>query len=777
MSEMFFQATAFNQNIGSWNVSSVTNMSSMFDGATAFNQDISGWDVSSVTNMSAMFFQATAFNQNISTWNVSQVRLTAYMFEEATMFNSDISAWNVSSVEDMSRMFREATAFNQDISGWDVSSVEDMRRMFFGASTFDQNIGSWDVSDVEKMSEMFSGASAFDQNIGSWDVSGVTDMSKMFENAVAFNQDISGWDVRNVTNMSSMLEGAVAFSAANYNRLLVGWAALTPHVRDDIVITVDAQYCNGIPADARGVLTGPRNWSITDNGAKNCIDASLSGLQVLTSDGDELDPAFDSNVIAYTLSVDSEVDMLTVSATPAAAEATPAYLRNDADAGDGSSIALDVGETRVKVVVTAGDGMTTQTYTITVTREAPNVDATLSGLTVSTSDRTDLSDELDPAFDPDVFGYTLSVEHRVSSLSVSVVKPTESTVSYARNDTTITSLTDLPLDVGSTTIAVIVTSGDGSTTETYRITVTRAAVSTDVALSSLSVSEGRRLRPDFLVSRIEYTVSVSHDVQVLDVSATAKDSNATLSYLRNDAAIENGAGIALDVGKTIIKVIVTAEDMSTTQTYRITVTRAAVSTDVALSSLSVSEGRRLRPDFLVSRIEYTVSVSHDVQVLDVSATAKDSNATLSYLRNDAAIENGAGIALDVGKTIIKVIVTAEDMSTTQTYTITVTRVSDSSDISYGFYFGLTEPAPEFVSLYPNPVEDVLTIEWVSTTYQGTQVYFYNLSGDLLLYRSVSLGPGRHRISIDLSAENIRPGLYMLKLKTAKHTHYRRILKR
>ena len=33
----------------SWDVSSVTNMSSMFDTATAFNQNINSWDVSSVT--------------------------------------------------------------------------------------------------------------------------------------------------------------------------------------------------------------------------------------------------------------------------------------------------------------------------------------------------------------------------------------------------------------------------------------------------------------------------------------------------------------------------------------------------------------------------------------------------------------------------------------------------------------------------------------------------------------------------------------------------------
>jgi surface protein len=45
MGGMFYQAVAFNQEVSSWNVASVSNMYSMFNSATVFNQNLARWNV------------------------------------------------------------------------------------------------------------------------------------------------------------------------------------------------------------------------------------------------------------------------------------------------------------------------------------------------------------------------------------------------------------------------------------------------------------------------------------------------------------------------------------------------------------------------------------------------------------------------------------------------------------------------------------------------------------------------------------------------------------
>ena len=70
--EGMFYGTIFNQDIGDWNTSSVTNFNYMFK-LGQFNQDIGSWNTSSAQSMEGMFDNNTVFNQDLTSWCVSNV--------------------------------------------------------------------------------------------------------------------------------------------------------------------------------------------------------------------------------------------------------------------------------------------------------------------------------------------------------------------------------------------------------------------------------------------------------------------------------------------------------------------------------------------------------------------------------------------------------------------------------------------------------------------------------------------------------------------------------
>jgi len=139
----------------------------------------------------------STFNQDLSTWNVRNVVNMTSMFHDASSFNQDIGNWDVSSVTQMVQLFRNAVAFNQDISGWPVGNSVNMSLMFYNSLSFNQDIGSWDVSSVSSMKDMFRRASAFDQDLSNWDISSIIDIRDMLSfSAMSSNNyemTMSGW--------------------------------------------------------------------------------------------------------------------------------------------------------------------------------------------------------------------------------------------------------------------------------------------------------------------------------------------------------------------------------------------------------------------------------------------------------------------------------------------------------------------------------------------------------------------------------------------------------
>ena len=105
-------------------------------------------------------------------------------------------------------------------------------------------------------------------------------------------------------------------------------------------------------------------------------DTTLSALSIEDDDGSlTLVPSFDPATATYTADADRGTTRVTMEATPNDSDATIAYYpSSDADGGsDGHQVDLNFGGNELRVVVTAADTFTTQTYTVTVTRELPEL--------------------------------------------------------------------------------------------------------------------------------------------------------------------------------------------------------------------------------------------------------------------------------------------------------------------------------------------------------------------------------------------------------------------
>ncbi|RUS48579.1 cadherin-like beta sandwich domain-containing protein [Cohnella sp. AR92] len=179
-------------------------------------------------------------------------------------------------------------------------------------------------------------------------------------------------------------------------------------------------------------------------------DASLSDLSINGSTVSGFDP----NSLHYTVNVPYRTTSVSVAGTPADSNANNVEVTGGDD--------LKVGSNTVTVVVTAQDGSTTKTYTVTIVRAAAASDASLSDLTIDGSTVAD--------FDSNTFDYKISVPYRTTSVSVAGT-PADS------NAKKVEVTGGANLQVGSNTVTVVVTAQDGSTQLTYTVHVNRAGPS------------------------------------------------------------------------------------------------------------------------------------------------------------------------------------------------------------------------------------------------------------------------------------------------------------
>ena len=438
---------------------------------------------------------------------------------------------------------------------------------------------------------------------------------------------------------------------------------------------------------ASGAPAGLRSASELERALKKVqsrsttMDVTLSALSLGDS---SISPAFASGTPIYTASVEASVDQVTVSATATNANAEVLILPADADTGTaGHQVSLtetlpggSSSMTTIAIVVRAADDSTLGAYTVTVTRAAPgNNDATLTALSIDGA-------TLSPAFADDVYQYTTTLPGDVHQITVSATAA-DSNASVAFTPSTDAASADghqVDLAVGINQIAVTVTAEDGQTTLEYEITAVRIR-SSDAELSALAL-DGFDLSPAFNGSELSYTVVAANTTNKITVTATAKDSAASITITPEEDAGDTGSSghqVPLSSGATTIVVKVSADDGVTTQTYRVFVLRPTTADDASLSGLAVN-GYEIAPDFMSGQLWYHVDVGADVLQVTLAVAAADPDASIQVLPADAdLLTAGHQVALppltihESSETLIGIIVTSQDGVSSESYSVSVLR--------------------------------------------------------------------------------------------------------
>ena len=414
-------------------------------------------------------------------------------------------------------------------------------------------------------------------------------------------------------------------------------------------------------------------------------DASLGSLSLADPDPGDNDaniplmPVFDAGTEMYTASVGNGVMRATVTETET-------HTGAEATIVPASPVTLKVGPNTIKVVVQAVDG-TVKTYTVTVTRAGSAATLTALSLTPPGTDSEGSaiiwSALFDATADPMVYDYTANVDNSVDRVTVTATKADtakDPVINPADADAASMNTHEVDLMVGKNIIEVMVEAEDGSM-NTFTITVTRAG-SPDATLSGLTLTDADiTLTPVVGATETMYTATVPRHVDSTTVTATATDTAANVEYVLADADMATkGHQVALGLGNTEIKVMVTSSDMTTTSTYTITVNRRHA--DASLKSLSLGDDVTLMPTFDAGTMSYTASVAHTVTPVTVMAATTDADASVEPTA--ATADDGHEVTLEAGDhagNTITLTVTSSDGTAQNVYTVKVFQVHELAQLS------------------------------------------------------------------------------------------------
>ena len=350
-------------------------------------------------------------------------------------------------------------------------------------------------------------------------------------------------------------------------------------------------------------------YTYTVNKVNVTADATLSAL----SFGSEtLTPAFDSSTVAYSATVPSTTTTYPFPTyTKSQAGSTVVVKQGTSVVTGPGALTLVDGPNVVTVEVTAPNGTTKKTYTMTITKEPAAKDASLSALPVITGVTTS------PAFASGTTSYTGSVSESTTTATVSAAATktiSGATTVYKLNGVVVTLPGTLNLRPGDNKLETIVTSSDGTTTKTYTETITRAVLA---AGSSTDANDARlAVNP---VPGASYVAADGTTVTGFDSELSYAPNVYTKNAPVNQTEVVLASNVAANSGATIVNEYST--DGGTTWT-----------TVVAPATVPLTNGKTTR-----IRTTVTKGTSTKVYVTDVVSPAVDPTADVGPTEGDGDV--------------------------------------------------------------------------------------------------------------------------------------------
>lgn len=292
----------------------------------------------------------------------------------------------------------------------------------------------------------------------------------VFRAEISHNADLASLEVSDATLTPGFSANTTSYTAAvPYSTGDVDVTAIPAGVGATVSIKIGSIFnSNGtktvtVTVTAQDSIT-KKTYTIVIN--RNGADANAN-LADLTMASGTLIPEFSADQTSYTADVAYNVKSITVRPTASFKYATVKVNGKAVDSGESSDpVNLAVGSNTITVEVTAENGTTAKTYTITVNRKDASVNTNLSGLVVTPG-------TLLPEFTQNQTEYKVSVPDEVTSISIIATVSSASSLITINGTQAVsgTPFTVNNLALGENIISVAV-SADGDT-RVYTVTVSR----------------------------------------------------------------------------------------------------------------------------------------------------------------------------------------------------------------------------------------------------------------------------------------------------------------